>query len=79
MADAFTIQPHMEVLGSDGRYVGTVDHLQGADIKLTRKDSETGGRHRLIPLSWVDWVEEDGLKVHLNRSRDDAEANWRDA
>ena len=31
------IKEHMEVLGSDGKHVGTVDHLEGADrIKLTK-------------------------------------------
>jgi hypothetical protein len=29
----------MEVLGSDGQHVGTVDHMQGTDkIKLTKND-----------------------------------------
>src|SRR5437899_1716667 len=36
------IKEHMEVLGSDGAHVGTVDHLEGADeIKLT-KDHRKG-------------------------------------
>lgn len=76
MVDAFAIRPHMEVVGSDGRYVGLVDHLQGPDIKLARRDSETGGVHRLIPLSWVDTVEDQALKVRLNRTRDEAERDW---
>ena len=30
------IREHMEVLGSDGAHVGTVDHMESADeIKLT--------------------------------------------
>ena len=32
------IKEHMEVLGSDGQHVGTVDHLEGSNqIKLTRR------------------------------------------
>jgi hypothetical protein len=38
------IRERMEVVGSDGRHVGTVDHLDGNDrIKLTRDDSATAG------------------------------------
>jgi hypothetical protein len=29
------IKEHMEVLGSDGQHVGTVDHLEGSD-KINR-------------------------------------------
>jgi len=33
------IKEHMEVLGSDGQHVGTVDYLEGSsDIKLTKSD-----------------------------------------
>ncbi|GJE02967.1 DUF2171 domain-containing protein [Methylobacterium isbiliense] len=39
MFDASEIKGHMEVLGSDGQLVGTVDHLDETDrIKLVRKD-----------------------------------------
>ncbi len=31
MAKFDNIREHMEVLGSDGQHVGTVDHLEGAD------------------------------------------------
>jgi hypothetical protein len=79
MADAFAIAEDMEVVGSDGQYVGRVDHLQEADIKLVRKDAEGGGRHHLIPVSWVDRVELQELRVWLDRPRDAAEAEWREA
>lgn len=62
------INEHMEVVGSDGMHVGTVDHLEGVDrIKLTRDDSRDG-RHHFIPTDWVDHV--DNL-VHLNRPADE--------
>jgi hypothetical protein len=42
----FDIREHMEVLGSDGQHVGTVDHLEGADkIKLTKHDAGDGKHH----------------------------------
>ena len=38
------IKQHMEVLGSDGAHVGTVDHLEGGDvIKLAKDDPDAGG------------------------------------
>ena len=46
------IREHMEVLGSDGEHVGTVDHLEGEDrIKLTQSDAAAGGRHHFIPVA----------------------------
>jgi hypothetical protein len=44
------IKEHMEVLGSDGQHVGTVDHMEGSNqIKLAKKDPKAGGQHHLIP------------------------------
>jgi hypothetical protein len=55
MNTAQTIKEHMEVLGSDGQHVGTVDHIEGKDkIKLTKTDAKAGGKHHLIPMNWVD-------------------------
>ena len=61
MIDASQIQDHMEVVGSDGQHVGTVDHLC---IKLTRSDPAAQGRHHLLKLDIVASVE--GGKVKLN-------------
>ncbi len=38
MADASAIKEHMEVIGADGVHVGTVDHVEGDRIKLTKAD-----------------------------------------
>ena len=71
------IKEHMEVLGSDGQHVGTVDHLEGSsDIKLTKSDPKSGGQHHLIPLAWVDHVDQ---HVHLNRSSKDVQQQWKTA
>lgn len=40
------VQEHMKVLGSDGEEIGTVDHLEGDRIKLTRDGS---GQHHYVP------------------------------
>ena len=58
MVAPHTIKEHMEVVGSDGVHVGTVDHMEGADeMKLTKGDEEAGGEHHFIPLAWVDHVD----------------------
>jgi hypothetical protein len=59
------IQEHMEVVGSDGQHVGTVDRKEGdGHIILTKDDPKAGGRHHLISIDWVDYVD---YKVHLNK------------
>jgi hypothetical protein len=69
------IKEHMEVLGSDGVHVGTVDHLEGRDqVKLTKDDPDAGGEHHFIPLAWVDHVDE---HVHLKQSGAEAKARWK--
>jgi hypothetical protein len=69
MNNNVNIREHMEVLGSDGGHVGTVDHLDGdSRIKLTRDDS-ADGKHHFIPTDWVDHVD---AHVHLNKPADEA-------
>ena len=46
------IQAHMEVVGSDGKHVGTVDHTESADrIVLTGDDLKAGGKLISFQLS----------------------------
>ncbi len=66
---------HMEVVGSDGAHVGTVDDTRGDDIVLTRSDPEAGGIHHRIPCGWVDRVED---KVILNLTAEEATTRWRE-
>ncbi|MCI3135608.1 DUF2171 domain-containing protein [Phenylobacterium aquaticum] len=73
---AENIREHMEVIGSDGGHVGRVDHVQGAEIELAKLDLGGGFKHHLIPLSWVDQIEDD--KVRLNLTKDAAKAAWRE-
>jgi hypothetical protein len=52
MVAASTIKEHMEVVGSDGVHIGTVDHMDGPDqMKLTKNDEAAGGEHHFIPLA----------------------------
>jgi hypothetical protein len=73
--DTERIAEHMEVVGSDGRHVGKVDHVMGQDIELAKFDMGSGLRHHLIPMSWVDHVDE---KVHLKLTEGEAKAGWRE-
>src|SRR5262249_22539169 len=74
MVSPVQIKEHMEVVGSDGVHVGTVDHLEGRDtVKLTK---DNGGEDHYIPLSLVDHVE---MKVHLKQSGAEAKARWKTA
>ena len=70
------IREHMEVVGSDGGHVGRVDHVMGEEIELAKMDMAAGLKHHMIPLPWVDHVEED--KVCLNMTKDAAKDAWRE-
>jgi hypothetical protein len=69
------IKEHMDVVGSDGALVGTVDHVQGSELKLT-KTSDKSGQHHFIPLDWVSNVD---AKVHLSKAAGDVKKQWRAA
>ena len=75
MADLSKIQEHMEVIGADGVHVGTVDHVEGDRIKLTKKDSGAQvsegsgaheGHHHYISGGLVAEVEGDKVRLSAN-------------
>lgn len=68
--DASKIKEHMDVVGSDDQHVGTVDHVEGQRIKLTRKDPGAGGEHHYVGLDMVSDIQ-DG-RVRLNCTADQA-------
>ena len=76
MVQASDIREHMDVVGSDGAHVGRVDHVMGTEIELTKWDMQAGLKHHMIPMSWIDFIDHDG--VHLNRTRDAAKSDWRE-
>ena len=62
----------MEVIGADGVHVGTVDHVEGDRIKLTKKDSGAQieqaegsheGHHHYISVGLVADVEGDKVRL----------------
>ena len=69
MADLSQIQEHAEVIGADGVHIGTVDHVDGGRIKLTKKDSGEGsheGHHHYIPGGLVATVEGGTVRLSAN-------------
>jgi hypothetical protein len=74
MLDSSLIKEHLEVVGSDGEHVGRVDHVKGDQIELAKMDLAGGFKHHMIPVSWVERVDE--KHVHLNLTKDDAKARW---
>ena len=75
MAQTSQITEHMDIVSSDGHHVGRVDHVKGDQIELAKLDITTLGSHKMIPLSWVDWVDE---KVHLSLTKEQATERWSD-
>lgn len=76
MNNAEGIRESMEVVGSDDKHVGRVDHVLETDIELAKIDLAGGFKHHLIPISWVDHVADD--KVCLNLTADAAKSAWRE-
>ena len=72
------IKEHMEVLGADGKHVGTVDCTKGEDtIVLTKSDPQSGGQHHVIPVRLVQSLDED--KIHLTKPARQVMLEWQTA
>lgn len=69
------VAEHMEVVGSDGEHVGTVDKVRGDRIVLTKDDADAGGHHHSIPSRWIQSVDD---KVTIRKTADEAHAHWKD-
>lgn len=73
MFNASDIREHAEVIGSDGRHVGTVDRVEGDRIKLTKSENSGtahAGHHHFIELSLVRDVQDN--RVHLSVASNEA-------
>ena len=60
-SDLSRIRKHMEVVGSDGMHVGTVDHVA---IRMTRTDPAANGRHHVLDAEKIASIQ--GNSVMLN-------------
>lgn len=72
------IKEHMEVLGSDGKHVGTVDCTKGDDkIVLTKGDPQSGGQYHVIPVQLVQKLDAD--TIHLAKPARQVMLEWQAA
>ena len=70
------VREQMEVVGSDGKHVGTVDRVAGDRLILTRGDPQSGGVHHSLTCTDVDRIEDN--RVILDCTADRARERWRD-
>ena len=70
---AAQIRDGMEVVGSDGMHVGTVDHMDGGRLKLRRVDPSAGGEHHYLTQDLVQSV---GDKIVLAVTAAEAKTRW---
>jgi hypothetical protein len=70
------IREHMEVVGSDGEHVGTVDRTAGDRLILTKSDPESGGSHHSLMCTAIERVE--GEQIILDMTAEQAKQRWRD-
>ena len=70
------IREHMEVVGSDGEHVGTVDRVAGDRLILTRSDPQSGGVHHSLSCTDLDRIE--GDRLILDCTAEKARERWRD-
>ena len=71
MFEKLRIKEHMEIAGSDGEHVGTVDKVEGETIKLTKTDA-SDHQHHTLPFSLIDRVEDN--RIYLNVTKAEATA-----
>jgi hypothetical protein len=59
------IKEHMEVIGADGVHIGTVDHIDGDRIKLTKADSGVAhtDHHHYISRGLFAGIEGDKVRL----------------
>ena len=74
MINANQVKPHLPVVCSENGQFAVVDHIEGLDLIKLAKDEN--GKHHFIPLKWVTLVDD---KVHIDRTGDQAMAQWFDS
>ncbi len=74
--DLGNIRPGMDVVGSDGGHVGTVDHVDHNRIKLRCNDTASGGQHHWLAQDMIASV--DGNAVRLAMPASQARQSWQE-
>ena len=60
MFEKIRIKEHMEITDSKGQHVGTVDDVEGDNIKLTKSDSGDD-MHHFLPLDDVEKIDDNRI------------------
>ncbi len=68
MFEKIRIKEHMEIADSKGQHVGTVDDVEGDNIKLTKSDS-ADSIHHMIPVDDVEKIAIEHEKPRRFRDR----------
>lgn len=71
------IREGLEIVGSDGVQVGTVDALSGTLLKLKRSDPSSGGSHHYLDIGLVVAVEGNTAKLLVPAA--EARQRWSEA
>ncbi|MDB5672301.1 MAG: hypothetical protein JWO25_3260 [Alphaproteobacteria bacterium] len=67
MADISQVKEHMEVIGADGVHIGTVDHVDGDRIRLTKRDSGShANHHHYLSAGLIAGIEDDKVRLSAN-------------
>ena len=72
--DLGNIRPQMEVVGSDGEHIGTVDHVAHNRTKVRGNDPASGGQHHWLAQDAIASV--DGNTVRLAMPASQARQSW---
>ena len=67
MFEKLRIKEHMEIAGSDGEHVGTVDKVEGETIKLTKTDS-SDHQHHILPFDLVERIEDNRIYLKVTKA-----------
>ena len=65
-SDISSIRKHMEVVGSDGMHVGTVDHLA---VRMTRTDRAANGRHHVLDAETIASVTGNAVVLNITAAQ----------
>ena len=68
MFEKLRISQHMEISGSDGEHVGTVDHVDGDQIKLTKTDANDH-QHHYLAFDLVEKVEDNRVYLKVPKAQ----------
>ncbi len=68
------IREGLEVVGSDGAHVGTVDGLSGTLLKLKKSDPSSEGTHHYLDIGLVVAIEGNNAKLLV--PAEEAKQRW---